>query len=1106
MKTERTKDRPFGPVKNYGAQPQQGAVSPEEAKSILEKRVTKEAVSLSKLKMEDFPQAKPMTIASGLASNTVAGVGSIAEMSRALRHDVDLINEFVVSNIEFLPTFGSQKGALGCLIDGVGNSFDIADLMVQLLREAGYTADYVFGEIDLSATEAGNWLGTDTSNSIAAGNLLSNGGIPNTVVTASPEDRIEISHCWVRCNIDGTDYYFDPAMKSYTNKSGIDLATAMGYNAASFLSDAESGATITADYVKDINRSNIRDNLDDYTANLVAWIQQNQDGANLDDILGGREIVPQSGQERQSSLPYKKSGSTETIWASIPNNYKSTLDIEYDTIDESFYSSDIHGKRLTITFNGSLQAELRLDGALIATSSAQGTGTFNSVLLTITHPYPTTFADQSVYFRVLAGKSYIIAQAWGNCGREMYESHNKRLKKESSAGGAPESESVLGQWLEVELHKWNAQTSFGADIINRMCKSKTVFHHQCGLVGYEDGIAGDLGAVIWGTSALDNNPDIIRYTDDSIAFHIIAFEALSVQQIDHRVNGISATTLVDTAYLSGLKIYDGKTSNWNGTVKPSLTNYPSQTLTDIETAFLNNGLRVAIPEDGSITVNEWTGYGYFAFSPFKGALGIITGGFKGGTSDMKKPDPETIPKRPRRDTDDDDGEDPTNLQTGAYLYKAADMAVGSSAYPYGLTFERYYNSDSRYDDGKLGRGWTDNLNLSATVESDGLRGMGWDNPIAGAAALIEIFVSIDLFKDLTKPFKKYMTAVLSNRWLIDQLTKNVVIVEFTEGNIFFIKQPNGSYLAPTDTSATLEKNLNDTYTFKTAQGVEYNYNLDGTIHEINFPFGVTVSFTYSSGKLTSVTNGMGRTLTISYTGERVTSVSDGNGRSVSYNYDLAGNLTNLTDANGEISTYEYDEPGRLTKVFLPETPLVPAITNTYDSLGRIKQQVHNGNTWELFVAGSRSEEVNPNGKTQRLIYFNRFGDGIRYVDALGNETKSEYDGRRRLTKVTAPEGNCTLYEYDKFNNVTKSTEKAKPGSGLTDIVQSYTYDANWKKLETATNALGRITSYSYDINSGLLVSLQGPAVNSQTPTTTFTYNGRGQIESVTDVKKLHVTQ
>ena len=43
MKTERTKDRPFGPVKNYGAQPQQGAVSPEEAKSILEQRVTKEA-------------------------------------------------------------------------------------------------------------------------------------------------------------------------------------------------------------------------------------------------------------------------------------------------------------------------------------------------------------------------------------------------------------------------------------------------------------------------------------------------------------------------------------------------------------------------------------------------------------------------------------------------------------------------------------------------------------------------------------------------------------------------------------------------------------------------------------------------------------------------------------------------------------------------------------------------------------------------------------------------------------------------------------------------------------------------------------------------------
>ena len=823
MKQDRSKKKPFGPVQSQGALPQQQSVSHEDAIKVISKRNRNKKTFQPSSLQAGAKLPSPMTVASGFASNTAQGVGSIAEMARALRDDVDLIYEFVASNIEFIPTFGSQKGALGCLIDGYGNSFDQADLMVQLLREAGYTADYVFGELDLSASDAGDWLGTDTFNGWASGNYLANSGTPNTVTWTGTEYRVQLSHCWVRCDIGGTDYYFDPAMKSYTTKSGINLATAMGYNASTYLSDAKSGATVNTDYVEDMNSSNIRDNLDDYTESLIDYIQQNDDDATLTDILGGREIVPQSGQVRQTSLSYVKSGTTPTVWTSIPNSYKTTLDVEYDTIDESFYSADIHGKRLSLTFNGSLQAELRLDGTLVATSSAQGAGTWNSVLLTITHPYPTTFADQAVWHRIWADKSYIIAQAWGNCNREMFEIHNRRLQEEQSDGGSSGDEAVLGQWLQAHFHMWNTKKSFSSDIINRMTECATVLHHQCGVVGYYDSILTDLGAINWSSSALDNDYDHVKYNDDTLALHGIAFEALATQAIDHRTGGISSTPLLDIANSAGQKIYDGKTANWSSNVKPNLTNYDSSTLTDIENWYINWGWRVAIPEDADITDEDWTGFGYFALSPWQGSVGIIGGGLKGGSGNTDLPDPDEDKKKKKKDDDDDEGEDPTNIQTGAYLYSAIDLTIGSASYPYGLSFERYYNSESRFGDGALGRGWSHNLSLSAQVESDPLRGMGWDSPISGAASIVELFVCVDLFKDLTKPFDKYITAVLGNQWLVDTLTKNVVVVSFTEGNQFFVKQPDGSYLTPTDTASTLVQNGDDTYTFTTPQGAEYNY-------------------------------------------------------------------------------------------------------------------------------------------------------------------------------------------------------------------------------------------------------------------------------------------
>src|SRR5262249_27024432 len=156
--------------------------------------------------------------------------------------------------------------------------------------------------------------------------------------------------------------------------------------------------------------------------------------------------------------------------------------------------------------------------------------------------------------------------------------------------------------------------------------------------------------------------------------------------------------------------------------------------------------------------------------------------------------------------------------------------------------------------------------------------------------------------------------------------------------------------------------------------------------------GVTVTFTYSSGILSTVSNGLGRTLTLNYSGGYLSSVSDGNGRSVSYTVDGNKNLTTFTGANSKSTTYSYDVAGRLTQIFKPANPASAIVTNTYDSLGRVQTQKDAfNNTWTYYFAGSRSEERDPNSNA-KVYYFSGSGKVLTYTNQVGQTWTSVYDG------------------------------------------------------------------------------------------------------------------
>lgn len=1071
--------------KSSGGFVQGTPIDPDTARSIIENRpLPLDIVTLS--------QSNAHAFAAGAASGTISGPASIVELARGLKNDPDLIFEYCATQIDFLTSFGLHKGGLGASLDGRGSAYDIADLMVQLLRQSGYTANYVNGELRLTLAQAAAWFGTSTTDIYAARNLLANGGIPAAINNVAGIDYLDFTHCWVQVTIGATTYVFDPAFKVYTVNAGIaNLATAMGYNAATYLTRAKTGATTTADYVQNMNRSNIRADLTTMTTNLVNWIKANNPAATVDDIVGGRTINPITLGSRVTSLSYQKPGSTPTVWTAIPASYKATLGILYDTFNLTLFSADIYGKRLTMFFNASHQCELRLDGTILATSSAQAVGSWNSVLLTATHPYPSTFADQSRWLRIYADQFYAIANGWGNAAPVLRDLHTNRFYINQASGGAATSEPVLGEEFVAFYAAQNAENSRATDLINKMTNCVTVFHHQLGLVGDVGAPFIDVAMFVGASSALDNNYNRVQWNDTAGAMHGVTFEATSMQENLGPV-GVSTVTIIDLASQAGKKIFDAKTANWLTSVKPNLVGWDPSIVSDIENYYVNAGWRVTLPENGVTTLNLFSGYGYWAL-PTYGAFGIL-GGTKGALgSNVRSAVPPPIPV-----DNIAAGASGLTFKNGNFSLQSVDFSTGSQDNPYSVNFSRSYNAANSYVDKGLGLGWDHNLAITATIGNSTLLTLGDKSPLSGAAAIVELFVIADLLSDLSRPHDKFVTASLGCQWLADNVVNNIVNIQDASGTTQFVKLPDGSYINAFGIAETLTLSAG-LYTYKSAQKTIYNFNSVGNIATVVFPFGVTHTFTYTAGKLTSVSNGLGRTINLVYTGNKLSSINDGTGRSVSFTLDANNNLTAVTDPLGKNKTYSYVTPGVIFKAFNPANPTSPLFTNTYDSVGQLKQQTDAyANITTMFYAGYRTEVVNAAGK-KSVVYLNRFGDCTKHVDHQGNTNTWNFDGRRRVTAQTLPEGNGQAFLYDGNNNITSITAVKKPGSPLANITVTRTYDPLWNKVKTAVDSLGRTTTYNYNATTGNLESVVHPTLTGGgTPQLVLTYNARGQVLTSTD--------
>lgn len=1030
----------------------------------------------------------------------------IAALARALRYEPALLYEFVRNAIDFVPLFGVHRSATMTLLDRAGNDFEQSALLIALLRASGYTAQYIYGRIDLGGTEIAGWLGVPNSADVV-GHLLSAAQIPYTLYTSGGDtvSHVTLDHVWVRASIGGTWYVFDPSVTAGTTTGRIDLAAATGFNRSSFVSRALSGATVTADSIRNLNRANVRADLDACAASLATYLRTNRPIATVAEVLEGRFPTALRDEPLRTALPYETA--RLYAWTDVPLAYHATVRIEHEGLDTALYAWAAYGHRLVVCYGtagpGISVPLLYYDGTAIDQGDSIQSSTYYPLYLTIDHPFAGnggTYGDETDSCPLLSGGVFYVLTAWGRAGRGLIESHRRQLATAIFEGAGSTSEEVLGETLAMIGLTWAAECSQSVGLIDAVAQTRTVEHHYGGVVGQTLGVYMDIPLI---------NKTAWHMGGDSAALQA-AYRvqgglngALEWGVIDQLQLGSAVSTIkmLDRANADSQKVFDATVTNYLTQVRTNLVNYTADILATVDD-LVTNGCRVILPQYGLTRDGDWNGMGYLVLWPSGGMANMIYGGWSyygGSSTTMGLGDPNFVVTEQHEIVNSGDkpqSQEPVDLYSGHYLHERTDLAVGGDP-ALSLAFRRSYNSGACRERGVLGRGWGHNWDLRAAAASDGFAGLGRRSAIDAAAAIAGIYAAAEVQK-VDSSATALMVGTLCHRWVMDQLITNVVNVSAPGMTLQFSKLADGTFEPPPGSAAALAR-LGAGFRLTDSDARQADYGADGFLAALRDPNGNAIAVSRSGGRVASVSHTAGRSLAFTYDAStNLSRVTDSAGRSVAFAYAAGGLLESATDAAGVTTRYAYDDGGRLESIFLPRRPAAPLVVNAYDAFDRVAVQRDDAtNTYYYLIAdGYRSEEIDP-AFYSRAWYFDAAGRILAEVNALGDETAYAYDSAGRLVRVTQPEGNGWELAYDGRHRVSQVRRFPKPGSSEPVLAETYASDPVFGRVTNAVDALGRATSTTLD-ERGNVVRVDYPAVDGARPYVTYAVNARGQVTSRRD--------
>ena len=591
------------------------------------------------------------------------------------------IYNWVRNNIDYEPYYGSFKNAGQTLLEGAGNDFDQASLLIGLMRVCNIAAKYSYGTVEIPAEKAANMVGV--SDPRAAANILATQGIPAKMLIAGGTVKaIQMERVWVEAWIDyfpswgarhksgGEDTWIplDPSFKQYTYKQGMDMYALMGFNADQFL---QSYITDTRDITA----------YQDYSIRMISYLDANYPDASVEDVLGASEvkltktIVKQEFPYLLGTLPYKVIVRAAQF-TEVPQSkdYMIIIQIAGDSLEGTTgltYTgglNELASKRVTVSYDPATSSDealiaqyggnifsvppyllnvkpvLKINGAAAATGGPIVMGKDQTIVISFAGPDGDIDRIQNI---ITAGAYSAIILQSQNTPVTTPSKNMAALIENSKRVDSPDItlDDLLGQLLYSIGVSYFETLSYENEVFAKTLQLVTLRQPSEAMVtqgvkvDYLFGLPRTISA--GGVNVdVDRNVNVVyspaQDKEREKAFMILSGLASSVSEnrileAFFNVPSVSSVRLLKQASEQSIPIYTITSTNLNE-ILPSL-----QVDADVKADIINavNAQKNVIVSKTKITYGRWIGVGYIISDAVTGAGSyMISGGLAGAGTDQ----------------------------------------------------------------------------------------------------------------------------------------------------------------------------------------------------------------------------------------------------------------------------------------------------------------------------------------------------------------------------------------------------------------------------------------------------------------------------------------
>lgn len=577
------------------------------------------------------------------------------------------IYEWVRNNIEFIPTWGSVQGAHMTLLSQQGNSYDIASLLIALLRISGLNAHYVIGTIELPIDKVKNWAGGFTD-AKAASDYFASGGTPGkNIIENGSITKVQLEHVWVEAFIPYGNYR--GTMRDQSNPIWVPLDGSFKYYDFTSPFDVTTAVPFDQDvYLSSLNNTQSPQHF--YQTQIQNYFDTTQPDRSFVEAKAAKQIKATPFNFLPSSLPYKTVAilnKASSIATSAHNGISLTLTSENNTtVSYAATTTELAGKRVTMSYRPATAD----DEALVATYG----GIMYNVPAYLLHVKPELMVDGSV---VLTGEPSTIG---------TMQKLTLNLQRLGVEGETTEKTLIVGGYYEIGLNSagynsGNMGNRNGA-FLNKMATLPPEAFTNDDLIGehlhqlamayffINDTLYGSAAklyniaqfrqmsgcfvSITPNVTYVNGMPQAVTLSGIEMDMRLERMTAVArdgnlqtekkymelgglVSSFDEHytfeqiegVASVSAVKALQFANQNGIPVYKITSAN-QGQFVPQLQ-IGEKDLTDITNA-LNSGKEVIVPQT-NVQINDWNGLGYIVRDPASGSGAyIISGGLAGAAS------------------------------------------------------------------------------------------------------------------------------------------------------------------------------------------------------------------------------------------------------------------------------------------------------------------------------------------------------------------------------------------------------------------------------------------------------------------------------------------